>query len=50
MNMTSSIIIGVQNLTNRKNTESQSYDANTGKIKYAYLLGIIPVVGYKVDL
>ena len=38
-----------QNLTNRKNPVRQFYDAGIGGIKYNYLLGLIPVVGYKVD-
>lgn len=48
--MTGSAILGVQNATNRKNQFRQSYDAAIGKIRYSYLLGLIPVFGYKVDL
>ncbi len=48
--MTGSLIVGVQNLTNRDNPVSQSFDASTGKIRYNYLLGLIPVIGYKADL
>ncbi len=47
--MTGTFIAGVQNLTNRKNPISQSYDPAAGKITYKYLLGLIPVIGYKVD-
>ncbi len=46
---TGSLILGVQNLLNRKNPVSQSYDPVTKQIKYGYLLGLIPVIGYKVD-
>jgi len=46
---TGSAIVGVQNLLNRKNPYSQSFDVALGRIKYNYLLGLIPVVGYKVD-
>jgi hypothetical protein len=46
---TGSLIAGVQNLINRKNPVSQSYDPVTKQIKYNYLLGLIPVVGYKMD-
>lgn len=46
---TGSLIAGVQNLFNRKNPISQSYDPVTRQIKYNYLLGLIPVIGYKVD-
>lgn len=47
---TGTVILGVQNLFNRKNPISQSFDPATNKIKYNYLLGLIPVLGYKVDL
>ncbi len=47
--MTGSFIAGVQNLTNRKNPISQSYDPVMSGIKYNYLLGLIPVIGYKID-
>ncbi len=46
---TGSAILGVQNVTNRKNAYSQTYDAGLGKIRYRYLLGLIPVMGYKID-
>lgn len=46
---TGSLIVGVQNATNRKNPISQRFDATLGKIAYSYLLGRIPVFGYKVD-
>jgi len=46
---TGSFIGGVQNLFNRKNPVSQSFDPATKQIRYNYLLGLIPVVGYKVD-
>lgn len=46
---TGSFIGGVQNLFNRKNPVSQSFDPTTKLIRYNYLLGLIPVVGYKVD-
>ena len=47
--MTGSFIAGVQNLTNRQNPVNQTYDASLGRIRYTYLLGLIPVIGYKVD-
>lgn len=47
--MTGSFIAGVQNLTNRQNPVSQTYDPAIRGIKYNYLLGLIPVVGYKID-
>lgn len=46
---TGSLIAGVQNLFNRKNPISQSYDPVTRQVRHNYLLGLIPVIGYKVD-
>jgi hypothetical protein len=46
---TGSFILGVQNLLNHKNPYRQTYDPVTQSIKYSYLLGLIPVAGYKVD-
>ncbi len=46
---TGSLILGVQNATNRKNQISHRYDASLQKITYNYLLGRIPVFGYKLD-
>jgi outer membrane receptor protein involved in Fe transport len=46
---TGSAILGVQNVTNRKNPYSQTFDATLGRIRYRYLLGLIPVMGYKID-
>lgn len=46
---TGSLILGVQNATNRKNQISHRYDANLQAITYNYLLGRIPVFGYKLD-
>jgi hypothetical protein len=48
--ITGSAILGVQNATNKKNAVRQSFDVASGKIRYSYLLGLIPVFGYKVDL
>jgi len=50
MRRTKSFILGVQNLTDRKNPESQYYDVAQGKIRYSYLFRLIPVIGFKVDL
>jgi hypothetical protein len=46
---TGSLILGVQNATNRKNQISHRYDASLQRITYNYLLGRIPVFGYKLD-
>ena len=47
---TGSLILGVQNLFNRRNPVRQYYDAASQSVKYSYLLGRIPVAGYRVDL
>jgi hypothetical protein len=46
---TSSLIAGAQNLLNRKIPVSQSFDAVSKNIQYRYLLGFIPVIGYKIQ-
>jgi hypothetical protein len=46
---TGAFIIGVQNLTGRRNPVRHYYDAATKRIQYGYLLGRIPVAGYKMD-
>lgn len=46
---TGAFIIGVQNLTGRRNPVRHYYDQATKKIQYGYLLGRIPVAGYKID-
>jgi outer membrane receptor protein involved in Fe transport len=48
--MTGSAIVGVQNLTDHKNPIQHSFDPATNSITYKYLLGRIPVFGFKIDL
>jgi hypothetical protein len=48
--LTGSFILGVQNATNRKNQISRRYDASVGRVTYSYLLGMIPVFGFRFDL
>jgi len=48
--LTGSFILGVQNATNRKNQISRRYDASLGRVTYSYLLGMIPVFGFRFDL
>jgi hypothetical protein len=48
--LTGSFILGVQNATNRKNQISRRYDPALGKVTYSYLLGMIPVFGFRFDL
>lgn len=47
---TGTAILGVQNLTNRKNPVSHSFNAATNTIVYRHLFGILPVFGYRLDL
>ena len=46
---TGSFIIGAQNLFDRKNPVRHFYEASKKAIGYGYLLGRIPVAGYKID-
>lgn len=46
---TGAFIIGVQNLTGRRNPVRHYYDVARKSVQYGYLLGRIPVAGYKVD-
>jgi hypothetical protein len=47
---TGALILGVQNLLGHRNPFRQYYDAASQSIRYAYLLGRIPVFGYRMDL
>jgi len=47
--LTSILSLDIQNLTNRLNIFSQSYDLNSGQFINAYQSGIIPVVNYKIE-
>ena len=49
-NRTGSLILGVQNLLNRQNPVTQYFDVGYNQVRYKYLLGLIPVIGYKIDL
>ena len=46
---TGAFIIGVQNLTGRQNPVRHYYDPAGKRIQYNYLLGRIPVAGYRID-
>lgn len=48
--MTGSLILGIQNITGRKNPYSHSFNTSTNSITYRYLFGFVPVFAYKVDL
>lgn len=47
---TGALIVGVQNLLGHRNPFRQYYDVGSQSIRYSYLLGRIPVAGYRVDL
>jgi hypothetical protein len=47
--VTGSTILGVQNASNHLNPIRQSYNTTLNKIQYSYLMGIIPVLGYRVE-
>jgi hypothetical protein len=48
-NLTSTLSLDLQNLTNRENVYNQTYDETKNKIVTNYQVGIIPVLNYKVE-
>ncbi len=48
-NSTHSIILDIQNLTNRQNTTYDYYDPDEDRIAYGTQLGIIPAILYRVE-
>ena len=48
-NYTRSIILGIQNVTNRKNIAYQYFDPELNRINVKYQLGIIPSFNYRVE-
>jgi hypothetical protein len=48
-NYTRSIILGVQNATNRQNIAYQYFDTELNRINTKYQLGIIPTINYRVE-
>ena len=46
---THTIMIDIQNLTNRQNIYSQYFDADTDEIEYWYNNGIIPIINYRIE-
>ena len=48
-NLTSTLSLDIQNLTNRLNVYGQWYDDDQGKVVNTYQVGIIPVINYKVE-
>ncbi len=48
-NYTRSIILGIQNVTNRKNIAYQYFDPELNRVETKYQLGIIPSLNYRVE-
>jgi hypothetical protein len=48
-NITSTLSLDIQNLTNRQNVYNQLYDAREAAIVTHYQTGILPVLNYKVE-
>ncbi len=48
-NYTRSIILGVQNITNRKNIAYQFYDPESNNVRTKYQLGIVPSLSYRIQ-
>jgi hypothetical protein len=48
-NLTSTLSIDIQNLTNRENIYSQYYSVEQEKAVYSYQTGLIPILNYKVE-
>ena len=48
-NLTSTLSLDIQNVSNRQNIYNQYYDPFKGKIVNSYQTGLIPVLNYKVE-
>ncbi len=48
-NLTSTLSLDIQNLTNRKNVYNEYYDEDENKVLYNYQTGLIPVLNYKIE-
>lgn len=48
-NRTNTLSIDLQNVTNRANVFTQSYDVSKGNVRYYYQNGLIPILNYKVE-
>jgi hypothetical protein len=48
-NITSTLSLDIQNLTNRLNVYNQYYNDETNSIEYNYQTGMIPVLNYKIE-
>jgi outer membrane receptor protein involved in Fe transport len=48
-NLTSTLSLDIQNITNRQNVYNQYFDEDKNKIVYSYQTGLIPVLNYKIE-
>ena len=48
-NITSTLSLDLQNVTNRQNVYNEYYDDGENKIRYSYQTGLIPVLNYKIE-
>lgn len=48
-NITSTLSLDLQNVTNRLNVYNEYFDEDENKIKYNYQTGLIPVLNYKIE-
>ena len=48
-NLTSTLSLDVQNVTNRRNLYNQYYDPYTSSVENSYQTGLIPIINYKVE-
>ena len=46
---THTILLDIQNLTNRQNIYSQYYDSDSNSLEYWYQNGIFPLLNYRVE-
>ena len=48
-NLTTTLALDIQNVTNRENVGAQYYNETTGTVKYSYQSLMIPVIRYKLE-
>jgi hypothetical protein len=48
-NLTSTLSLDIQNVSNRENVYGQYYDAMKNRVVTSYQTGLIPVLNYKID-
>ncbi len=47
--MTTTLALDIQNVTNRKNVYGNYFDPQTGSIKTAYQLPLLPIISYRIE-